>query len=305
MKFKPYPCYKDSGVEWLREVPKHWGIKKLKFSVGLRSDKLQAINSELSYIGLENIESWSGKFLSNDSTFEAEGISNCFKSGDVLFGKLRPYLAKAFLPKIDGLCSSEFLVLQAKKIIPEFLIKFVLSYELINQVDSSTYGVKMPRASWDFVGNLPIPIPPVQEQTAIANFLDRETCRINALVEEKNRFIELLKEKRQALISHAVTKGLDPNVKMKDSGIEWLGEVPEHWVILKIRRISSLQQGLQIAQDKRFYEDGVNRFEYITIKSINSKNLENTLKHLYKMSFVILMMFLWPERELRVKLLLI
>ena len=86
MKFKTYPSYKDSGIEWLGEVPESWETKRLKFSVGLRADKLQAINSELSYIGLENIESWTGKFLTNDSTFEAEGASNCFKIGDVLFG---------------------------------------------------------------------------------------------------------------------------------------------------------------------------------------------------------------------------
>ncbi len=182
MKFKTYPSYKDSGVEWMGEVPESWETKRLKFSVGLRADKLQAINSELSYIGLENIESWTGKFLTNDSTFEAEGASNCFKIGDVLFGKLRPYLAKAFLTKTEGLCSSEFLVLKANKITPGFLIKFILSYDFINQVNPSSYGVKMPRVSWEFVGNLSIPIPPVQDQVTIVNFLDCETLRTTSYI---------------------------------------------------------------------------------------------------------------------------
>jgi type I restriction enzyme S subunit len=125
------------------------------------------------------------------------------------------------------------------------------------------------------LNNFEIPFPSKEEQINIAHFLDNETRRIDELVEEKNHFIELLKEKRQALISHVVTKGLDPTVKMKDSGVEWLGEVPVHWTVLKIRRISALQQGLQIAQDQRFYEEGVNRLEYITIKSINSGSFGN------------------------------
>jgi type I restriction enzyme S subunit len=102
----------------------------------------------------------------------------------------------------------------------------------------------MPRASWDFIGSLPVVVPPLDEQRAVVLFLDRETARIDALIEKKRRQIELLHEKRAALISHAVTKGLDPNAPMKDSGIEWLGAVPAHWRVLELRRVASdLQTG--------------------------------------------------------------
>jgi type I restriction enzyme, S subunit len=102
------------------------------------------------------------------------------------------------------------------------------------------------------IGNTQIALPSLKEQFFIANFLDRETRRIDTLIEEKNRFIELLKEKRQALISHAVTKGLDPTVKMKDSGVEWLGEVPEHWTVKPIKyAINTIQSGTSVnATDK-------------------------------------------------------
>jgi type I restriction enzyme S subunit len=91
----------------------------------------------------------------------------------------------------------------------------------------------MPRASWDFLGSLQLSIPPLNEQEVIATFLDRETAKIDALITEQQRLIELLQEKRQAVISHAVTKGLNPDAPMKDSGVEWLGEVPEHWEVRK------------------------------------------------------------------------
>ncbi|CZY08604.1 restriction modification system DNA specificity domain-containing protein [Enterobacter hormaechei] len=98
----------------------------------------------------------------------------------------------------------------------------------------------MPRADWEHIGSIEVVYPDQPEQAQILTTLDRETARIDALVEKKTRFIELLKEKRQALITHAVTKGLDPNVKMKDSGVEWIGQVPEHWNIAQIKRISAL-----------------------------------------------------------------
>ena len=162
MKFQPYPKYKDSGVEWLGEVPSGWKVKRLKFCASEASNKVQARGSESFYIGMENIESWTGRYIPSES--EVEGISNSFKAGNVLFGKLRPYLAKAFLTDFNGLCSSEFLVLNAKQVIPKYLIRYILSYEFINQVDSSTYGTKMPRANWEFIGDLPIPIPTILEQ---------------------------------------------------------------------------------------------------------------------------------------------
>ncbi len=185
-------------------------------------------------VALENIESWSGRFIETEGTYEGDGTA--FEAGDILFGKLRPYLAKAWLADKSGEAVGDFHVLRCN---PNdwaaFFHKVILSREIISLIDGSTFGAKMPRASWDFMGMLPVPVPPPAEQSAIAVFLDRETGNIDALVAEQEQLMALLKEKRQAVISHAVTKGLDPNVPMKPSGVEWLGDVPAHWSITPLK----------------------------------------------------------------------
>ena len=209
MNYVRYPEYKDSGVAWLGEVPAHWETRRLKYAAPLRNIKIVAGESHLPYIGLENIESWSGKYVVQDEANDSEGLSSRFGPGDVLFGKLRPYLAKAFLANFEGACSSELLVLQGKGVQPEFLVRFVLSVGFIREVDSTTYGAKMPRASWDFIGNLPVTLPPTAEQSAIAAFLDEKTTQIDQLIKTTQQSINLLKEKRAALITAAVTGKID------------------------------------------------------------------------------------------------
>ena len=156
------------------------------------------------YIGMENIESWTGRLLSINPDVVPTGTANAFKAGHTLFGKLRPYLAKACNPDFDGLCSTELLVLNGVEFDRDSLRYALLSDGFIKLVDSSTYGSKMPRASWDFIGNCVLPIPPPAEQRAIAAFLDRETGRVDRLVAKKRELIERLKEKR------TVTRGLPP-----------------------------------------------------------------------------------------------
>ncbi|WP_419622926.1 restriction endonuclease subunit S [Thiolapillus sp.] len=248
MGYKTYPEYRDSGVQWLGEMPSHWETRRLKYAAPLRNIKIIAGESHLPYVGLENIESWSGKYLVQDAANDLEGLSSRFYPGDVLFGKLRPYLAKAFLADFEGMCSSELLVLQGKGVQPEFLVRFMLSVGFIREVDSSTYGAKMPRASWDFIGNLPVTLPPTEEQSTIAAFLDEKTTQIDQLIEKKTRFIELIKEKRAALVTEAVTGKFDartgkPYAEYKDSGVEWLGKVPAHWEVKPLKRGYSVKLG--------------------------------------------------------------
>ena len=235
MRWRRYPEYKESGVEWLGEIPGHWESRRLKYCANLVNEKVNGRESHLPYIGLEHIESWTGRLLSNEETPTSDGQSNLFQPGDVLFGKLRPYLAKALRATAGGICTGELLVLRPGSVTQDYLFNYLLTRDFIATVDSSTYGAKMPRANWEFIGNLPMLIPPEHEQRVIATFLDRETEHIDALIAKKERQIELLQEKRAALISHAVTKGLDPNVPMKDSGVEWLGEIPGHWRLVPLK----------------------------------------------------------------------
>lgn len=238
-QLKPYPRYKESGIEWIGKIPEHWETKRLKYSVKLVNEKTGTQNGALNYIGLENIESWTGRIINNQTDDEGDVQGNVFNPGDVLFGKLRPYLAKALRADNKGICTSELLVLRPSDVEQIYLFYCLLNRDFVNTVNASTYGAKMPRANWDFIGNLLLQIPNRDEQTQIASFLDHETSRIDTLVAKKERQIELLKEKRSALITHAVTKGLDPNVKMKDSGVDWIGEIPDGWQIKRAKYLVS------------------------------------------------------------------
>ena len=265
---------KDSGVEWLGEIPKDWGVLKLKYAVDLISEKSQDINQK--YVGMENITSKNGKYVHTEEVIP-EGISNTFKDNDVLFGKLRPYLAKSWLASFSGICSSELLVLRAKEICPKFLQYYTLTDEFINQVDSSTYGSKMPRASWEFISLLSIPKCSFDLSIKIANFLDHETAQIDTLIAKQEKLIELLKEKRQAVISHAVTKGLNINALMKDSGVEWLGQVPEHWTVSRYKYCTSrVVVGIAEAATHAYSEKGIPIIRATNIKE-EGININDTL----------------------------
>ncbi len=233
MSLPRYPNYKDSGVEWLGEVPGHWEVKRLKRNLSLLTEKTDRRENP---VALENIEGWTGRFIPTESEFQGDGIA--FDAGDILFGKLRPYLAKAYRAESPGEAVGDFHVLRPSPEIDSHFAQYqILNREFIAIVDGSTFGSKMPRASWEFVGGMKVTTPPLPEQTQIAAFLDRETAKIDELVAEQRRLMELLKEKRQAVISHAVTRGLNPHAPLKPSGIEWLGDVPEHWELKATKRL--------------------------------------------------------------------
>ncbi|MCV3553246.1 restriction endonuclease subunit S [Campylobacter sp. CNRCH_2013_0898h] len=197
--------FKDSGIEYLGEIPQHWEIRKLKYITYLRNQKNNNIDFK---VGLENIESKTGKYIpTSEMVFEEDGIG--FEKGDILFGKLRPYLAKVFLANKDGICVSEFLVLKIKSENNKFIKFLMLSFLFIDIVDSSTYGTKMPRASWEFIGNLKIPLPPLKEQEQIANFLDKKCEKIDLLIEKTEKQIKLIKEYKTTLINQAVCGRID------------------------------------------------------------------------------------------------
>ena len=239
---KPYPDYKPSGVDWLGYLPAHWKVARLKSHVANIADQTDECGADEVYLALENVESWTGKLreVGKDISFDSQ--VKRFQVGDVLFGKLRPYLAKVTSPNCNGVCVSEFLVLRGRSdgLMPKYLEYLLLSRPIIDAINSATFGAKMPRADWQFMGGMIQPFPPLAEQRAIAAFLDRETGKIDALVSKKERLIELLQEKRTALINHTVTKGLNPDAPMKDSGIEWLGAIPAHWNIRRVKWIADL-----------------------------------------------------------------
>ena len=233
----PYPAMKDSGVEWLGDVPKHWDVLKLKTSVANIIEQTSVRKRNDIYVALEHVESWTGLIRESNSDIEFESQVKKFCAYDVLFGKLRPYLAKVSRPTQEGICVGEFLVLRPKgdNLYSSYLERLLRSKSVIGTIDASTFGARMPRAEWMFIGNMQLPFPPLAEQATIVRYLDYKTRRIQQYIFVKQKFVALLKEQKQAIIQQAVTRGLNPDVPLKDSGVEWLGDVPKHWEVTRLK----------------------------------------------------------------------
>ena len=249
---RPYPEYKASGVEWLGEIPAHWEAKRLRFVVrtGITKGEVADLDpeTEVSFVPMEAVREYGG--IDPDSTRPlsevVEGYTY-FRNGDVIVAKITPCFENGKGALATGLCNdvgfgtTELHVLRASLgVDPRFLLYLTFSDRFRRIGAASMYGAGgQKRVSDDFIRDFRHPLPDLPEQHVIAAFLDRETAKIDALVARKERLIELLQEKRTALITRAVTRGLEPNVPMKDSGVEWLGEIPAHWEVCRLRRVVS------------------------------------------------------------------
>jgi len=275
--YPAYPAYSATRWPEVGGVPAGWEARRLKFSVSLRNQKIEAEVANLEYMGLEHIESWTGKRI-EDETASSEGVATHFVKDDVLFGKLRPYLAKVYLAEKEGMATTEALILKTEPaLVPPFLKYQLLSDKFIDAVSGATYGAKMPRANWEAIGSLPILLPSLDEQQQIAAFLDWKTGQIDALIAKKQALIEKLKEKRLAVITQAVTQGLDPATPLRDSGIPWLGQVPAHWEVKKLSRVTASRcdgpfgSGLK---SEHYSDDGVRviRLQNITFAEFDDED---------------------------------
>ena len=214
--------------EWAAQVPEGWGSDWLKWSVDLSTKRPTKEEQEaLPYISNEDIASWTGKLLIEEPK-PAEADSRTFRKNDVLFNKLRPYLAKVYHAAFDGVSSGELLCLRPSRAVePRFLFYVLTSKGFVDTVNSETFGAKMPRADWEIVGHQPLPLPPLATQRRIARFLDEKTDRIDGLIERmaghnlnsgspndhsnsvEKSLVGLLIEYRSALITAAVTGQLE------------------------------------------------------------------------------------------------
>ena len=247
-----YQKYKDSGIEWIGEVPSHWNSSPLKYVVTYNSETLAEDTDpdfRFSYIEISDVNQFSGvgkgkRISFSESPSRARRI---LRLNDVLVSTVRTYLkaigtvrgVKDFLIASTGFC-----VLRAtEKINPFFLSYFVPSEQFVCSVVAHSEGVSYPAINSTVLVRLKVLLPPLSEQVQIAKHLDRKTSQIDSLIAKLDRKIELLKENRTALISHYVTKGLNPDVEMKDSGIEWVGEIPRHWSISSLKYSLNLIMG--------------------------------------------------------------
>jgi type I restriction enzyme S subunit len=242
MTFRRYPRYKDSGVEWLGEVPEHWPIVALKRIAALRSG--DSITSEsISESGKYPVVGGNG-LRGYTAGFTHEGNFVVIGRQGALCGNVNYATGKFW--------ASEHAVVATpnRPVVTRWL------GEMLRAMNLNQYSVSaaQPGLSVEAISKLRTMLPPHSEQLAIASFLDSESTKIDALVAEQQRLIALLKEKRQAVISHAVTRGLDPDAPMKPSGVEWLGDVPAHWEVLPIKRVWSVTDCKHITAE--FVSDG-------------------------------------------------
>jgi type I restriction enzyme S subunit len=239
-----YDEYEDSGVDWLGEIPVHWETGPLKYFVSIDPEALNENTDddfELRYVDIGSVSS-TGEIEEPEEYHFEDAPSRARKPvrhGDTIISTVRTYLkAIAYIdsPPENLIVSTGFAVLRPSDEVDErFLGYLISSKQFIDSAVSHSEGIGYPSISTTKLGRLPVWLPPRHEQRAIAAYLDRETERIDTLIENKERLIDLLEEKRTALISRVVTKGLDADVEMQDSGVEWLGEIPVHWDTVKLK----------------------------------------------------------------------
>lgn len=251
MKSKSYPKYKPSGAEWLGDVPAHWDVERLKYSsitIMGQSPNSDDYSDDSDFV----------PFLQGNADFTkryplprifCETANKIVPPGSLLISVRAPVGALNEADQKYGIGRGLCAVIPKSKVSKEYawFALQITKEELNTLATGSTYDA----VSADDVGNMTFPLPPLPEQQSIAIFLDRETGRIDTLIDKKQRLVELLKEKRTALISRAVTRGLNPGVRMKDSGVEWLGDVPAHWEVKKLKWIyRNLGSGDGISPDE-------------------------------------------------------
>mgnify|MGYP003627892333 CR=1 FL=1 len=268
MSYPAYSEYKDSGVDWLREVPVHWAISALSrvlkcpVTDGPHSTP-EFVDEGVPFLSVDGIQDGelffdSCRYISTEDHKEFSKKASP-RIDDILMGKAAS-VGKIARVKTDvefSIWSPLALIrIDQLKALPEFCEYALKAEESQYQISQKSNSNTQLNIGMKDIPKLRVCFPPLDEQNLIAIFLDHETARIDALVEEQQRLIALLKEKRQAVISHAVTKGLDPDVPMKDSGVEWLGEVPVHWEVVRVKHAAKLESGHTPNKEKAEYWDG-------------------------------------------------
>ena len=257
-----YEKYKDSGVEWIGEIPEGWEVKKLKYGVTVNpsKDDIDKTSSELVvFLPMEKITE-DGEIdcsikkpisdLYNGFTY--------FRKNDVIVAKITPCFENgkgAFLNQLEtelGFGSTEFHVLRVQADVCDLFLYYVTKSEIFMKVGeafmSGAAGQK--RVPTDFIADFPLVSPSKPKQTAIANYLDRKTAEIDQLIAQKQRLLSLYEEEKTAIINQAVTRGINPDVKLKDSGIDWLGKIPEHWEVKKLKYVADLRSGSNLTSEQ-------------------------------------------------------
>lgn len=308
---KKYDNYKDSGIEWVGKIPKHWDESKIKYlskepnSLFIDGDWIESnviVEEGIRYITTGNIKvgyySEQGSGFISEETFAELNCTEVFE-GDLVISRLNNPIGRAcIIPNLNNriVTSVDNVIFRPDSNVNKFYLLYLFSSkEYFEITDLISRGATMQRISRGLYGNIKIPLPSIEEQNAIAIYLKHKTNKVDTLISKKEQFINLLQEERTAVINHVVTKGLDPKVKLKDSGIEWLGEIPEHWEVSRIKYVTKKigsgvtprggaevyqNSGIPLLRSQNIYFDGfrLDNVAYITTDIHDSMNNSKVLK---------------------------
>lgn len=253
VRYKSYSGYKDTGLEWLGAIPEHWDVKRLGQFFEERREKV----SDKDYSPLSVTMQGIVPQLENAAKSDAGDNRKLVLKNDFVINSRSDRKGSSGVSRLDGSVSLISIVMTPNNINPNFVHHLLRSYPF--QEEFYRYGKGIVADLWSTnsseMKNILMPDIPIDEQEKIASFLDHETAKIDTLIEKQQQLIKLLKEKRQAVISHAVTKGLNTNALMHDSGVEWLGEVPEHWVSCALKHSARVVDCKHITAE--FFDEGI------------------------------------------------
>lgn len=297
MSFPRYERYKESGVEWLDEVPEHWVISRLGFEAwvrarlgwrGLKADEyvedgyvfLSTPNLKLKQIDFDDVN-----YIDKQRYEESPEIQ--LRTGDVLLAKDGSTLGTVnvvrSLPRPATVNSSIAVITPRESLDGIYLYYLFQSGFMEHTIQRIKGGMGVPHLFQEDLNKFYLPLPRTAEQTRIASFLDAETGKIDALIEEQRRLIELLKEKRQAVISHAVTKGLNPDAPMKDSGVPSYGLVPSHWQVFKVHAVARVGNGSTPSRERLDYWDG-GQYPWLSSTVVNQEEVTEAQEFVTEMA---------------------
>ncbi|MEI7587294.1 hypothetical protein [Runella sp.] len=275
--FQKYPAYKDSGVEWIGEIPEGWNTQKGKWLFNKQERPVRRQD--------EIVTCFRDGQVTLRANRKTEGFTNALKEhgyqgirrGDLVIHNMDAFAGAIGVSESDGKSTPVYSVCtprQLNKVNPHYYAYFLRDLAKNGFIESLAKGIRERSTDFRFsdFSVLFLTLPPLPEQTRIAHFLDRKTAQIDQAIAQKERLIELLKERRQILIHNAVTRGLDPNVKMKDSGVEWIGEVPEHWEVRRLKVFSTVQSGVTLG--KTYTGNNIASFPYLRVANVQAGYLD-------------------------------
>ncbi len=284
--YQRYEAYQNSGIEWLGEIPAHWDVKRSRFLLVTNPSKNEIRLSDdalVSFIAMESVGEYGGLDLSVQKTLDEIGSGyTYFAEQDVVVAKITPCfengkgaISLGLINKI-AFGTTELHVLRPDRNLNSlFLFYLTISYPFRKLGESEMYGAGgQKRIPERFLKDLRIALPPLEEQKSIARFLDYKTAQIDALIAKKASLLKKLAEKRSALISQAVTKGLDPRVPMKDSGVEWLGEIPAHWEVMGLKRLADVRGG--VTKGRKLGDVKVLEFPYLRVANVQDGYIDTS-----------------------------